>query len=59
MAMEDRRINKYLADSGFCSRREADRLVEQGKVRINGQPARIGDRVQPSEIGRASCRERV
>ena len=49
MAMEDRRINKYLADSGFCSRREADRLVEQGKVRINGQPARIGDRVQPSD----------
>ncbi len=26
------RLNKYLSDSGFCSRREADRLVEQGKV---------------------------
>lgn len=45
--MEDRRINKYLADSGFCSRREADRLIEQGKVRVNGQQAKIGDRVQP------------
>lgn len=43
--MEDRRINKYLADSGFCSRREADRLVGEGRVKINGRQAQIGDRV--------------
>lgn len=47
--MDDRRLNKYLADSGFCSRREADRLIEQGKVRINGMQAHIGERVQEGD----------
>ena len=45
--MENRRINKYLADSGYCSRREADRLVAQGRVRIDGRAAVMGDRVTP------------
>ena len=31
------RINKYMADSGMCSRREADRLVEEGKVYVDGK----------------------
>ena len=31
------RINKYLSETGFCSRREADRLIEQGRVTINGK----------------------
>lgn len=39
------RINKYLAQSGICSRRDADKLVEQGKVTINGRVAQAGDRV--------------
>lgn len=43
--MENRRINKYLADSGYCSRREADRLVAQGRVMIDGRVAGMGDRV--------------
>ena len=43
--MDDRRLNKYIADSGFCSRQEADRLIAQGQVTINGQVARIGQRV--------------
>ena len=47
--MDERRLNKYLADSGLCSRREADRLITQGKVKINGRVARIGDRVQPGD----------
>lgn len=34
--MEGMRLNKYLAHCGVCSRREADRLIEQGKVRVNG-----------------------
>ena len=45
--MEQRRLNKYLADSGFCSRREADRLIAQGQVRVNGRVAAIGQRVPP------------
>lgn len=39
------RLNKYLADSGRCSRREADRLIEEGRVLIDGRQARLGDRV--------------
>lgn len=39
------RINKYLAEAGVCSRREADRLVEQRKVTINGNTAENGSRV--------------
>ena len=36
------RINKYLSESGVCSRREVDDLIEQGRVEVNGQPAHIG-----------------
>lgn len=42
---EGTRINKYLAEAGICSRREADRLVETGKVLINGNTATNGSRV--------------
>ena len=33
------RINKYIADAGICSRRDADKLVEQGLVMVNGRLA--------------------
>lgn len=39
------RLNKFISESGLCSRREADRNIEQGKVFINGKRAAIGDRV--------------
>ena len=39
------RINKYLSMSGICSRRDADKLIEQGLVTINGRRAEPGDRV--------------
>ncbi|MER1882580.1 23S rRNA pseudouridine(2604) synthase RluF [Proteus mirabilis] len=39
------RLNKYISESGICSRREADRYIEQGLVFINGKRAGIGDRV--------------
>lgn len=39
------RINKYLAHAGICSRREADRLIEQGKVLVNGQLPEPGQQV--------------
>ncbi len=44
------RINKYLADQGICSRREADSLIAAGKVRINGVVAELGSRVLPTDI---------
>lgn len=43
------RINKYMSDAGICSRREADRLVEAGLVRIDGEPATVGSRVLPGQ----------
>ena len=36
------RLNKYLAQCGVCSRRDADKLIEQGKVLVNGQVAGMG-----------------
>ncbi len=43
------RINKYLSEAGVCSRREADRLVESGKVTVNGVIAENGSKVYPSD----------
>ncbi|WP_440223184.1 pseudouridine synthase [Dokdonella sp. MW10] len=37
------RLNKHLSETGFCSRREADRLIAGGRVTLNGNPVRIGD----------------
>ena len=39
------RLNKFISDTGICSRREADRLIEEGQVRINGAVAQMGTRV--------------
>ena len=39
------RLNKHISDTGFCSRREADRLVAEGRVTVNGVRARIGAEV--------------
>ncbi len=39
------RINKYLAESGICSRRGADKLIEEGLVKINRKVAKLGDEV--------------
>ncbi|TCW12464.1 ribosomal large subunit pseudouridine synthase F [Raoultella sp. BIGb0138] len=44
------RLNKYISESGICSRREADRYIEQGNVFINGKRATIGDRVNPGDV---------
>ncbi len=43
------RINKYLSEVGFCSRREADRLIEEGKVTINGEITEIGTKVEEGD----------
>ena len=44
------RINKYLSEVGFCSRRAADKLIEQGRVRINGQIPEMGTKVLPTDV---------
>ena len=43
--MEAIRLNKYLSESGVCSRREADRLIEAGKVVVDGETAQMGCKV--------------
>lgn len=46
-AKESIRLNKYISSSGYCSRREADRLIENGKVKIDGIHAKMGTKVFP------------
>ncbi|RMA58545.1 ribosomal large subunit pseudouridine synthase F [Ulvibacter antarcticus] len=43
------RLNKAISDSGYCSRRQADVLIEKGKVTVNGVPQTLGDRVMPGD----------
>ncbi|MEF9894173.1 MAG: pseudouridine synthase [Clostridia bacterium] len=45
--LDGKRLNKFLGDSGYCSRRAADKLIEQGRVTIDGRAGVLGDRVQP------------
>lgn len=44
------RINKFFTRQGACSRREADTLIGEGRVRINGRLAVLGDRVGPTDV---------
>lgn len=43
------RINKYLSEIGFCSRREADRLIQEGRVTINGKVPEMGTKFLPGD----------
>ena len=49
MDQEGIRINKFLSEVGFCSRREADKLLEQGRITINGEIPELGTKVLPSD----------
>ncbi|MGB0343996.1 MAG: pseudouridine synthase [Coraliomargarita sp.] len=46
---EPQRIQKLIAQAGLCSRREAERLIENGSVRVNGKTAALGDKALPSD----------
>jgi 23S rRNA pseudouridine2604 synthase len=43
------RLNKFISETGFCSRREADKLIADGRVTINGKPAATGTKVLPGD----------
>lgn len=47
--MEKIRLQKLIADSGYCSRRKAEELIAQGLVRVNGRVASIGDKALPKD----------
>ena len=44
------RINKFFTEQGLCSRREADRLIAEGRVTINGRVAKLGDQVSTQDL---------
>lgn len=43
------RLNKYISESGICSRRQADKYIENGNVFVNGKRAKVGDQVLPTD----------
>ena len=47
--MKETRINKFLSEAGYCSRRAADKLIEQGRVTINGEIPQMGTKINPSD----------
>lgn len=47
--LELTRINKFISETGYCSRREADKLIEQGKVTLNGKVAVLGDKASAAD----------
>ena len=47
--MEQTRIQKIIAESGYCSRRRAEELILQGKVKVNGHPAQLGQKADPAK----------
>ncbi|WP_294249219.1 23S rRNA pseudouridine(2604) synthase RluF [uncultured Chryseobacterium sp.] len=48
--MEKTRINKYLSEAGYCSRRAADKLLEEGRITINGQIPELGTKVSDEDV---------
>lgn len=51
------RLNKYISESGICSRREADKYIESGNVFINGRRAKMGDQVRAGDRVRVNGNE--
>ncbi|NOR74609.1 MAG: pseudouridine synthase [Draconibacterium sp.] len=47
--MESKRLNKTIAETGLCSRRAADKLINEGKVKVNGEVAGLGVKVQATD----------
>ena len=48
--MRSMRLNKYLSERGICSRREADRLIAEGRVMVNGQKAVLGSKLEENDL---------
>lgn len=48
--MESQRIQKIIAQSGFCSRRKAEELISSGRVKVNGRPCKLGDKADFKSI---------
>lgn len=55
--MEEVRINKYLSEAGVCSRRQADQMIEEGRIVIDGRIAKMGDKVRKDSVVLADGKE--
>jgi len=49
VSINEKRLNKYISDSGYCSRRFADKLIENNRVTINGKVPELGTKVVPGD----------
>ena len=47
--VENKRLNKAISETGYCSRRAADKLIENGKVKVNGATAGLGVKVTQND----------
>ena len=47
--MEPIRLQKIIAEAGVCSRRKAEELIQNGKIKVNGHPAKLGDKADPNK----------
>ena len=56
--MEEKRINKAISDTGYCSRRVADSLIESGRVKVNGETAVMGLKVTEDDEIRVDGKDR-
>ncbi|WP_159019214.1 23S rRNA pseudouridine(2604) synthase RluF [Algibacter sp. L3A6] len=50
MEVQLKRINKFLSEVGYCSRREADKLIDAGRVTINGEIPEMGTKIAPNDV---------
>ena len=50
MEVQLKRINKFLCEVGYCSRREADKLIDAGRVTINGSVPEMGTKIAPNDV---------
>ena len=47
--IKETRLNKYLSEIGYCSRRAADKLIDEGRIQVNGKTVLMGQKVSPSD----------
>ncbi|MFT4724990.1 MAG: 23S rRNA pseudouridine2604 synthase [Colwellia sp.] len=50
MSDQEKRLNKFISESGYCSRRAADKLIEESRVTINGKTPELGTKVQAGDV---------
>ena len=46
--MAEERIQKIMSEQGLCSRRAAEQIIAEGRVKVNGHPVKVGDKMDPN-----------